>query len=258
MIDIKDIVDDTKWLSVIGMLRGALLAYAIPISLHIFPHLFSITQNISVYSAYEQSDFCGSICDMYLRVHKIMPVKSTQEQMENIVRGSNLTREDGNAEMVQTKSRPFAVTLLYILLIFLGVGATGGGGVLVVDPSGELMKMPTSMLVRSPFSDFLIPGILLLIIFGLLPLLVLYGLIQRPQWAWADALNPFKVIYSFWALSLYIGFGQIIWIMVQTYMLNSVGIIHLIYMSLGLLIQAVTLLPSVQRYYLLDEDVKRR
>lgn len=160
--------------------------------------------------------------------------------------------------MIQTKERPFAVTLLYILLIFLGVGAIVGGGMLIVDPSGDLMKMPTSLLVRSPFSDFLIPGILLLVIFGLFPLLVFYALIKRPQWAWADTLNPFKAIYSFWALSLYVGFGQIIWIMVQTYMLNSVGIVHLIYMSLGLLIQAVTLLPSVQRYFLLDEGAERR
>lgn len=160
--------------------------------------------------------------------------------------------------MAQTKERPFAVTLLYILHIFLGLGAIGGGGALVIDPSGDLVGMPTSMLVRSPFSDFLIPGLLLLVIFGLLPLLVFYGLLKRPQWGWADALNPFKGLYSFWALSLYIGFGQIIWIMVQTYMLNSVTIVHLIYMSLGLLIQAVTLLPSVQRYFLLDGGRERR
>lgn len=165
---------------------------------------------------------------------------------------------NGEVEKMQTKGRPVAVTLLYILLVFLGVGAIGGGGMLVVDPSGDLMKMPTSMLVRSPFSDFLIPGILLLIIFGLVPLLILYGLFKRPQWRWADALNPFKELYSFWALSLYIGFGQIIWIMVQTYMLNSVSIVHLVYVSLGLLIQAVTLLPSVQRYFLLDGGRERR
>jgi hypothetical protein len=160
--------------------------------------------------------------------------------------------------MELTKRRPGTVTWLYILHIFLGVGALGGGGALAIDPSGDLMKMPTSMLERSPFSDFLIPGILLLIVFGLLPLLVVYGLIKRPQWHLVERLNPFKKLYSFWALSLYIGFGQIIWITVQTYMLNSVATIHLIYMSLGLLIQAVTLLPSVQCYFSLDGGSERR
>lgn len=160
--------------------------------------------------------------------------------------------------MELTKGRPGTVTWLYILLIFLGVGALGGGGALVIDPSGDLMKMPTSMLERSPFSDFLFPGILLFIVFGLLPLFVVYGLIKRPQWHLVERLNPFKKLYSFWALSLYIGFGQIIWITVQTYMLNSVAIIHLIYMSLGLLIQAVTILPSVQSYFSLDGGTERR
>lgn len=160
--------------------------------------------------------------------------------------------------MVSGKRRPFTVTLLYILHLFLGVGALFGGGAMVIDPSGELVSIPTSMLVRSPFSDFFVPGILLFIIFGLLPLFVVYGLIKRPQWRWVDALNPFKKLNSFWALSLYIGFGQIIWITVQTYMLNSVAIIHLIYISLGLFIQAVTLLPSVQGYFLLDGDLQKR
>lgn len=129
---------------------------------------------------------------------------------------------------------------------------------MVIDPSGDLIHIPTSMLERSPFSDFLIPGILLLIVFGILPLIVVYGLIKRPQWHLVELLNPFKKLHSFWALSLYIGFGQIIWITVQTYMLNSVATIHLIYMSLGLLIQAVTLLPSVQSYFSLDGGTERR
>lgn len=159
--------------------------------------------------------------------------------------------------MVRKQARPLAVVLLYILQAFLGIGAVAGGVGLVTDPSGEAIGMPVSVLERSPFPNFFIPGILLFLVFGLLPLFVLYGLVARKQWRWADLLNPFKELYNVWALSLYIGFGQIIWIMVQTYMLNTVSVIHLLYMSLGLLIQVVTLLPVVQRYFLLDGVVKK-
>jgi hypothetical protein len=155
-------------------------------------------------------------------------------------------------------TRPFTVVILYILLAFLGLGALGGGIALVIDPSGEMMGMPVSMLEKGPFSDFLIPGIVLLTVFGIVPLLVLYGLIKRPEWGLADKLNPFKELISFWALSLYIGFGQIIWIMVETYILNAVALVHVFYMCLGLSIQVVTLLPSVQRYFLLDGARERR
>ncbi|WP_229522112.1 hypothetical protein [Paenibacillus monticola] len=154
--------------------------------------------------------------------------------------------------MIHRQERPFTVTFLYILQAFLSVGAIGGGLALLVDPSGDMMGIPSSVLESTIFPDFLIPGILLLVVFGLLPLLILYSLIKRPQWKWADRLNPFKELHSSWALSLYIGFGQIIWIMVQTYMMNAVSIVHVFYTCLGLLIQAITLLPSVQKFFVLD------
>ncbi|MEK5234515.1 hypothetical protein NST99_02200 [Paenibacillus sp. FSL L8-0470] len=160
--------------------------------------------------------------------------------------------------MIQGRKRPGAVILLYILQAFLGVGAVGGGLMLLADPSGEMIGMPSSVLERSPFEDFAIPGVLLLVIFGLLPLLVLYGLVKKPDWKWAAPLNPFRTLHSAWALSLYIGFGQIIWIMVQTYMMDAVSVVHVIYTSLGLLIQAVTLLPAVQGYFMLDGRAERR
>lgn len=159
--------------------------------------------------------------------------------------------------MASSGKRPAAVIVLYILQAFLGIGAIGGGLMLIADPSGESMGMPTSVLERSPFGSFIIPGMLLLVIFGLLPLLVLYGLVKKPQWTWADTLTPFRNLHSSWSLSLYIGFGQIIWIMVQTYMMNAVSAVHVFYTSLGLLIQAVTLLPPVQGYFMLDGRNKR-
>lgn len=159
--------------------------------------------------------------------------------------------------MTQLKKRPAAVIMLYILQAFLGIGAVGGGLMLLADPSGDTIGMPATVLERSPFDNFLVPGILLLVIFGIFPLLVLYGLVKKPDWRWAAPLNPFKALHSAWALSLYIGFGQIIWIMVQTYMMNAVSVIHVLYTCVGLLIQAVTLLPAVQSYFMLDGRAER-
>jgi len=158
----------------------------------------------------------------------------------------------------QDHKRPFAVILLCIFQAFLGLGAIGGGLILIIDPSGEMINMPLSILERGPFTNFLLPGFLLLVVFGLLPMLVLYGLVKKPDWKFADRLNPFTELHPSWAFSLYIGFGQIIWIMVETYITNAVGAIHVLYMSLGILIQVVTLLPVVQRYFMLDDASERR
>jgi hypothetical protein len=58
-----------------------------------------------------------------------------------------------------------------ILLLLNAIGALWGGFGLIYDPSGEFMQMPLDFLAYSPFSNYLIPGIILFIFNGLLCLL---------------------------------------------------------------------------------------
>ncbi|MFO7722078.1 MAG: hypothetical protein R6V49_02545 [Bacteroidales bacterium] len=55
-----------------------------------------------------------------------------------------------------------------ILLLINGLGAFYGGLKLIIDPSGGGLQLPLSYLERSPFSDYLIPGIILLSVNGIL------------------------------------------------------------------------------------------
>lgn len=66
-----------------------------------------------------------------------------------------------------------------ILLIFLGISAFFGGIGMIMDPSGESMQMPLSLLNGTPFDNFLIPGIILLVCNGILSLLFAWMLIRR-------------------------------------------------------------------------------
>ncbi|WP_246281418.1 hypothetical protein [Saccharibacillus qingshengii] len=142
---------------------------------------------------------------------------------------------------------PFAVFLLIALHLILALGAIGGGVMLILDPGGTSMGMPAALLERTFFRSFLIPGILLLSVFGMFPLIVAYGLWRRPDWTSAEAFNPYRAeLHPVWAFSLYIGFGQLVWIAVQTYMMNSVSAMQLAYTGLALAILIVTLLPSVR------------
>lgn len=50
--------------------------------------------------------------------------------------------------------------------LFIAAGAIPAGLLYLIDPSGSKMGTPTEMLVNSPFSTFLIPGLFLLIING--------------------------------------------------------------------------------------------
>lgn len=145
--------------------------------------------------------------------------------------------------------KPFTCKLLIFMHVLLGIGAVFGGLVLVIDPSGGLVKMPITLLKNSPFNNFLIPGTVLLVILGIFPLIISYALITKWYWKTANRLNIFTEMHWSWAYSLYIGFALIIWITVEVFFIKQIAAIHVVYIFLGLVIQAVTVLPTVQKYY---------
>ena len=138
---------------------------------------------------------------------------------------------------------------LMILLGFLAIGALFGGLAFIIRPDGSLFRMPVELLANSPFKNFMLPGIILLTIFGIFPLLVIYGLIKKPE---SKFLNKLNLIYDYhfsWTFAVYTGIALIIWINVQTLILNSVDILHTIYSTLGILIVCIALLPQTRKHY---------
>jgi len=59
-----------------------------------------------------------------------------------------------------------------VLLIFLGIGGIYGAWVLISDPSGGKFEWSLELLEGTPFNSFLIPGLILLLSNGLLPLYI--------------------------------------------------------------------------------------
>ena len=140
-------------------------------------------------------------------------------------------------------------TILLILLGFLGLGAIGGGGVFMVSPSGKLFGMPLSLLDKSPFPDFLIPGIILFIVLGLVPCGLVIALLKKPVSQWAERFNFFPDMYWAWTGSVYVAFALIIWLQAEMMFLQAIGWLHTFYMVLAIAILFVALLPTVRIVY---------
>jgi hypothetical protein len=126
-----------------------------------------------------------------------------------------------------------AVWALMALLAFQAVSAIVPGAMLVASPDGELIKLPLSHLEGSPFHDFLIPGLILLFVLGIGPLGVLIGVWRRSKWGWYG--------------SFAVGCALIIWIVVEV-VIVPFSALQVTYGTVGVLIAAVTLAPSVRRY----------
>ncbi|MBY0119264.1 hypothetical protein NST33_23315 [Paenibacillus sp. FSL L8-0435] len=139
--------------------------------------------------------------------------------------------------------------LLMLMLGMLGIGAIIGGIILIIDPSGSMVNLPASLLENSPFASFLFPGIILLLVLGVMPTTIAISLIRYVHWGMGERMNLYPDRYWAWTFSLYTGFALIIWIMAQVYWIQDVSIIHLVYFAWGVGIQVVTLLPGVQQIY---------
>jgi hypothetical protein len=113
--------------------------------------------------------------------------------------------------------------LIVILLAFLGITAIYGGLMLIMDPSGQRMQMPLSFLEQSPFSDYLIPGIILFLFNGVLSLVVMMFLLLKSQHA------PWLIILQ--------GAVLITWLVVQIIMVGAFyAPLHLPYLLVGALL----------------------
>jgi hypothetical protein len=144
-------------------------------------------------------------------------------------------------------------TIIYFylfLLSFLGLGALGGGGALIVSPSGKLLGgLPLSILKTSPFSDFLIPGIILFVLLGLFPSLLVYALLKKPENKFAEYFNFFNDMHWAWSFSIYVAFALIIWIQVETIYIQGVSWLQSFYMFFAVALLFVGLLPPVRNFY---------
>ena len=148
-----------------------------------------------------------------------------------------------------TNLRSISVWLLIVLQFLLGFGAFVSSALLMAAPDGSLIHMPVRMLQYSPFSNFLIPGVLLFTFLGVYPLAVSYSLWRKPAWRWPEAINPFKHMHWSWAASLSAGVILLIWITTQVLMVRAIAFLHILYFVWGGLLILLTLTPIVRNKY---------
>jgi hypothetical protein len=135
-------------------------------------------------------------------------------------------------------SRSAGLYLLLAALLFQGLSGVAGGIGLVIDPSGKTIGLPIEWLQGSPFGNYLVPGIILLLVLGVVPLMAIYGLWTQQRWSWP--------------LALFVAMALITWIGVEIIVVGyqPAPPLQLIYGVLAIGILTLVLLRSVRRYSL--------
>ena len=105
-----------------------------------------------------------------------------------------------------------------ILHWFVGVGALAGGLAAVLNP-GSPMGMSTDSLKTGPFTNFLIPGLFLMIVIGLFNIIEGFLVVKKVK---------YHEVISGGLGALLIG-----WIVIQCIILWTINPLHVIYFIIG-------------------------
>jgi hypothetical protein len=144
--------------------------------------------------------------------------------------------------------RPIMLWPLVICLLILSFGGGFAGGIMMLmDPSGELLGV-AGILPLLPVPNFILPGIFLLLVMGLFPLILAIALLARPDWSWIDSLLQWSNHYWAWTATLILVAILALWLLYEVWLIG-VFPITIITGILGLLILILAMMPGVRRYY---------
>ena len=144
--------------------------------------------------------------------------------------------------------RPFALYWLIFFLLFLAFGGLYGGIAMLLDPSGASLDM-AGILPLLPVSSFLLPGLFLLLVMGVTPIVLAYALLARPEWDGLARWLGGNGRYWAWNATLLLSLTLAIWLMVQGWLIGFQWPIQYVTAVNALLILLLALTPGVRRHY---------
>ena len=127
------------------------------------------------------------------------------------------------------------------------MGGLYGSIAMLIDPSGSTLGLDTVVHLL-PVSNYVLPGLFLITVFGLAPLLLAYALIGRPNWTLVDRYFRWSNHYWAWTGCLLLAGIIALWLIYEGLL---IGMFPITYFTaiLGLVILLLSIFPSVRKHY---------
>ena len=149
---------------------------------------------------------------------------------------------------MKTTALRLSIILLCLLHLFLGTNGVIGGILLMIKTDGSMLGMQSDWLNHSPFNNYLIPGVLLFLFLGIVPLITFLGIVKSRNWRLPNLINIYRNRYWAWSFSLYTGIIAITWITIQLLLTQYFWIQPVIIFN-GLFIIIITMLPEIMKHF---------
>jgi len=145
--------------------------------------------------------------------------------------------------------RPRAVWIEVGLLAFLATGGLVGGTAFVTDPTGASIGARLTWLEKTPVSDFLLPGLFLLVVYVLGSLALIAGLLWRPAPGVVRRLDAALHHHWAWVGTIAMGATLVAWILYEFTIFPERMVLQPLLLCVGAAMVALCAAPSIRRYY---------
>lgn len=155
------------------------------------------------------------------------------------------------ASPTTARERPRTATALGIVTIVEGLGGIAGGTAFLIDTTGGVYTDDPSfiaILENTPIETFLLPGLFLLTIVGLVPLASGWGILRPRRLPGLRWLEDRTGHHWPWAVTIAVGVALLALMVVEVVVMGEVVGLHVVYSVWGTLLVAGPLLPSVRRW----------
>jgi hypothetical protein len=129
----------------------------------------------------------------------------------------------------------------------IGIGGLATGPLLIADPTGAVIGAGTAWLERTPLDDWAPVGWFLILVMGVIPLVIAWGLITRHRWGLADRINPVHTQHWSWTAVLVMGGGTLLWLALQFVLIDLHGGPQPLFAVFAVAMLSLPWLPSVRR-----------
>ena len=124
--------------------------------------------------------------------------------------------------------RPRYVWIAVVLEVFTAVGAIPVGLMFLTDPTGRAVGLPGGWIEATPFGNYLVPGVYLLVMNGVMMLV-------------AAALSVLRHRFAPWLTGV-LGVGLIVWILVEIVLLPETMLLTWVFLATGVILASISLL----------------
>ncbi|MGZ4132467.1 MAG: hypothetical protein ACXVWF_05435 [Actinomycetota bacterium] len=142
--------------------------------------------------------------------------------------------------------RPLGLLVLVVVLLVIAIGGLATGPQLIADPTGARIGADQISLARTPIDDWAPVGWFLIVVMGVIPLVIAWGLTTRHAWRLAERIDPVHTEHWSWLAVQVMGAGLLVWLGLQLALIDQKGGPQSLFGVLGAVLLVLPWLPSVR------------